>query len=164
MIDGVIIKQLVTHTDERGYFREVIRSTDNFFDKGFGQWSHSLMNTGVCKAWHIHSSQYDFFYCPIGAIKVALCDLRNTDIPALIKEAHSSRPGIDYKFTIEEFILGDQHPAQVIRIPPGVAHGLKVLQGPAHLFYITSKVYDPEDEGRIPYDALGYDWFKQEIK
>jgi len=63
-----------------------------------------------------------------------------------------------------EYLLGEGQPAQVLKIPPGVAHGLKVLQGPAHLMYITSHVYNPDDEGRIPYDSLGYDWFKQEIK
>ncbi|MBU0769509.1 MAG: dTDP-4-dehydrorhamnose 3,5-epimerase family protein, partial [Proteobacteria bacterium] len=49
-----------------------------------------------------------------------------------------------------------------LRIPPGVAHGCKCISGPANLFYITSDVYDPADEGRIPYDdpAIGYDWLK----
>jgi dTDP-4-dehydrorhamnose 3,5-epimerase len=49
MIDGVIFKELVTHTDERGFFREIIRTTDDIFREGFGQWSHSLMHTGVAK-------------------------------------------------------------------------------------------------------------------
>jgi len=43
LIDGVVFKELVTHTDERGFFREIIRVTDGFFGAGFGQWSHSLM-------------------------------------------------------------------------------------------------------------------------
>jgi len=145
-------KQLVSHYDERGFFREIIRATDDIFKDGFGQWSHSMMATGTVKAWHIHRLQTDLFYVPIGMVKVVLCDLSNNFI-----ETHHPE-------TFTEFILGDQHPAQVIRIPPGVAHGIKVLQGPSHLFYITSRVYDPEDEGRIPHDALGYDWFKQEIK
>jgi len=38
-IEGVVLKHLVTHTDERGFFRELIRETDEFFDR-FGQWSH----------------------------------------------------------------------------------------------------------------------------
>jgi dTDP-4-dehydrorhamnose 3,5-epimerase-like enzyme len=32
LIDGVEIKELVTHPDERGFFREMIRVTDSFFD------------------------------------------------------------------------------------------------------------------------------------
>ena len=31
MIEGVVTKDLVTHSDERGYFREIIRVTDDFF-------------------------------------------------------------------------------------------------------------------------------------
>ena len=59
MIDGVMIKELVTHADERGFFREIIRVTDDIFSEGFGQWSQSLVYTGVTKAWHIHRVQTD---------------------------------------------------------------------------------------------------------
>lgn len=44
---GVELKPLATHPDERGFFREVIRVTDEFFEEGFGQWSHSLMYPSV---------------------------------------------------------------------------------------------------------------------
>ena len=48
MIAGVEIKALTTNVDDsRGFFREVIRVTDEFFSEGFGQWSHSLMYAGV---------------------------------------------------------------------------------------------------------------------
>ena len=70
MLEGVEIKQLVTNADERGFFREVIRVSDPFFEQ-FGQWSHSLMHAGTAKAWHIHQLQTDWWYC-IGALKVAL--------------------------------------------------------------------------------------------
>ena len=32
--------------------------------------------------------------------------------------------------------------------------------GVTHLFYVTSSVYNPADEGRIPHDdpEIGYDW------
>jgi dTDP-4-dehydrorhamnose 3,5-epimerase len=56
--------------------------------------------------------------------------------------------------------MGDHQEARVLRIPPGVAHGCRCLSGPANLFYITSRLYDPADEGRIPHDdpTIGYDW------
>ena len=60
MIEGTVFEDLVTHTDERGFFREIIRVTDEFFAEGFGQWSHSLMYPGVIKAWHIHKKQIDW--------------------------------------------------------------------------------------------------------
>ncbi len=146
-IQGVAFKELETHADERGFFRELIRATDPFFAEGFGQWSHSLMHTGVAKAWHLHQRQVDWWYVPLGVLKVALHDLR-PDSPT-------------YRRTME-FLLGESQPPRVVRIPPGVAHGCKCVQGPAHLFYVTSRVYDPSDEGRIPHDdpEIGYDWLR----
>ncbi|HOF05795.1 MAG TPA: dTDP-4-dehydrorhamnose 3,5-epimerase family protein [Syntrophales bacterium] len=145
MIDGVLFKELTTHADERGFFRELIRATDDFFAAGFGQWSHSLMYTGVTKAWHIHRIQTDWWYVAGGLLKAVLYDTR----PA----------SPTYRKTME-FLMGDHQTALVVRIPPGVAHGCKCLQGPCNLFYITSHSYDPADEGRISHDdpEIGYDW------
>lgn len=147
MIDGVEIKNLVTHVDERGYFREVIRSTDDFFREGFAQWNESLMNQGVAKAWHIHQKQVDWWYVPVGVIKAVLYD---------------SRPDSSTFGETNEFVLGQNQVPGVLKIPPGVAHGCKVLSGPALLHYIVSREYDPDDEGRILHndDTLNYDWIK----
>ncbi|MEE2821784.1 MAG: dTDP-4-dehydrorhamnose 3,5-epimerase family protein [Acidobacteriota bacterium] len=147
MIEGVVLKTLVTHTDERGFFREIIRSTDDFFKEGFGQWSHSLMYPGVTKAWHIHEKQTDWWYVMNGTLKVALYDNR----------ANSST----YR-EIMELMMGDLQDTQVLKIPPGVAHGCRCISGPSNLFYITSHTYDPDDEGRIPHDdpEIQYDWLQ----
>lgn len=144
MIEGVDFKELVTHCDERGFFREIIRVTDDFFGR-FGQWSHSTMHQGVIKAWHFHRKQTDWWYVAGGLLKVALHDLR--------EDSPTSGRTVD-------FLLGDHQPPRVVAIPPLVAHGCKCLSGPAHLFYVTSRVYDPADEGRIPHDdpSIGYDW------
>ncbi len=145
MIDGVILKELVTHPDERGFFREIIRVSDDFFGEGFGQWSHSKMFRDVIKAWHIHQQQIDWWYVPMGAIKVVLHDLRPTS-PTF----HET----------QEIFMGEHYGSTVLKIPTGVAHGCKVLSGEAHLFYITSNTYNPQDEGRIAHDdpTIGYDW------
>ena len=76
IIEGVEVKLLSTHPDERGFFREIIRVTDPLFAEGFGQFSHSMMYQGVVKAWHVHPHQIDWWYVPIGGLKVALHDLR----------------------------------------------------------------------------------------
>lgn len=151
MIQGVVIKDLVTHCDERGFFREMIRVTDGFFSEGFGQLSHTMTYVGAAKAWHFHRKQIDWWYVVCGTIKVALHDLRK-DSPT-------------YKVT-QEIFMGDQYPARLLRIPQMVAHGYKVLAGPMHLVYTTSLVYDPGDEGRMPHDdpAIGYDWKAAVIK
>jgi dTDP-4-dehydrorhamnose 3,5-epimerase len=147
MIEGVIAKDLKTHTDERGFFRELIRVTDDFFSQGFGQWSHSLMFDGVIKAWHLHRIQTDWWYVVSGVLRVGLCDMR-AESPT-------------YK-TVMDFLMGDLQPAHVIMIPPGVAHGCKTVQGPVNLFYVTSHVYNPDDEVRLPYDdpEIDFNWLE----
>ncbi len=147
MIDGVVLKNLTTHRDERGFFREIIRVKDDFFEEGFGQWSHSLMYPGVIKAWHIHNRQTDWWYVGTGVLKIVLYDKR--------PESATYRQSL-------EVMLGDGYEPSILKIPPGVAHGCKCLSGPANLFYITSHTYDPEDEGRISHDdpEIGYDWLQ----
>lgn len=148
MIEDVVVKELVTHRDERGFFREVIRATDDFFREGFGQWSHSLLYTDVAKAWHIHTFQIDWWYVPVGVLRVALYDAR--------KDSRTFGETM-------ELVMGDHQTPVLLRVPTGVAHGCKVMQGPVHLFYITSKVYNPADEGRIAFDdpKIGYDWLRR---
>jgi dTDP-4-dehydrorhamnose 3,5-epimerase len=151
-IAGVEVKELVSHADERQSFREVLRVTDPLFAEGFGQLSYACMNPGATKAWHVHQRQVDWWYVAIGALKLVLHDLR-PDSPT-------------YK-TTQEFLLGPEYGHKVVRIPPGVAHGSKVIGGVTHLFYITSHIYDPADEGRLPHDdaSIGYDWLRgPEIK
>lgn len=145
MIDGVLIKKLVRHPDERGYFEEIIRESDDFFAEGFAQLSHSFMMPGVVKAWHVHTTQVDWWFCTTGKIKAALYDTRR---------------GSPTHKELNEFILGDTPDNIVVKIPSGVAHGMKVLEGPCHFVYATSKIYDPKEEGRIAYDdkGIGYDW------
>ena len=75
-IYGVEFKSLVTHPDERGFFRELVRDTDDFFKAGFAQWSHSKMAKHTVKAWHFHHKQTDWWYVPIGVAQVVLYDNR----------------------------------------------------------------------------------------
>ena len=59
--------------------------------------------------------------------------------------------------------LGALRPWQLL-VPPGVGHGYKVIgTQPALLVYVTDRFYDPQDEGRIPYDdpQIQYDWETQ---
>jgi dTDP-4-dehydrorhamnose 3,5-epimerase len=146
VIEGVMIHQLTRHADDRGYFEEIIRVDDPFFTEGFGQWSHSKMFPGVIKAWHIHVTQIDWWYVGGGRLRVAL---------------HDMRPDSPTHGVTQELQLGDDLAPVVLKIPAGVAHGCRVLgEEPAHLFYVTSLTYNPEEEGRISYDdsEIGYDW------
>jgi len=145
MIEGVLIKDLITHTDERGFFRELIRDSDDFFAEGFGQLSLSIVYAGVVKAWHAHKFQTQWTYVISGLLKVALFDNRPTS------KTHQQT---------QEFLAGDYQPSFVYRLPPGVLHGYKCIHGPTQVIYVTSGVYDLSDEIRISHDdpAIGYDW------
>lgn len=145
-IEGIIIQPLIRHADDRGYFQEIICVNDHFFGEGFGQLSHSKMYPGVVKAWHIHKTQVDWWYVPFGRLRVALHDLRE---------------GSPTQGVTQELQLGDDLTPAVLKIPAGVAHGCRVISNtPAHLFYITSHIYDPKEEGRLAYNdpRIGYDW------
>lgn len=145
MIQGIEFKELVTHTDRRGFFREILRKDDSIFENQFGQWGHSLMFEGVTKAWHLHKIQTDWWYVCTGVLRVGLYDTR-PDSPT-------------YKKSMD-FLMGDHQPSRILKVPPGVAHGNQVVQGPVNLFYLVSHVYNPEDELRIPFDdkTIGFDW------
>ncbi len=157
-IVGVEIKELKSHGDERGFFREIIRVNDTFFKeaKNFAQWSHSRMQCNVVKAWHYHHIQTDWWYIASGQVRTVLIDNRpesptyKNQITILMGESH------DYGKDTREVC---------VKIPPGVLHGCKVLSSKADLFYITSEIYNPNEEGRIPYNSelIGYDWGNEAI-
>ena len=142
-IDGVIFKSLRTFPDDRGFFREVVRVTDDFFEpNGFAQWSHSRMTKDVVKAWHFHHQQIDWWYLGVGQIETVLYDNR--------PESPTYRQKLVFRMGESRF--EDTHEV-CVRIPQGVLHGCRVLSDDAHLFYITSCTYNPADEGRLPYNT-----------
>jgi dTDP-4-dehydrorhamnose 3,5-epimerase len=151
MIQGVRFKELVTHADDRGFFRELIRHNDDFFAEGFGQLSHAVVLTGIVKAWHAHAEQTQWNYVVSGLFRVILYDNR--------PDSETFRERI-------ELLAGDYQAVRVYKFPPGVAHGYKCLSGPANIIYVTSGVYDTSDEIRIRHDdeSIGEDWLKEEIR
>lgn len=148
LIDGVEIKKLTTYSDNRGFFREIIRNSDNpFFECGFGQFSHSFMFPGVIKAWHYHKIQTDYFYVANGTVRVGVYDMRETSKT--------------YRMTMD-FLMGDYQDAQCLKVPPGVLHGVKAVVGPANLLYIMSHEYNPKDEYRLAYNdpSIPFNWLE----
>lgn len=145
MIEGVIIKDLITHADERGYFRELIRVNDDIFQAGFGQLSHSLVKPGVIKAWHGHKVQYQWTYVISGVLKVVIVDHRENS------ESYGE---------FINLLLGDVQSVKIYLIPPGVLHGYQCISGPAQVLYITSGTYDLNEEIRLSLDDLDvpYAW------
>ena len=146
-IEGVKVKKLTTHTDDRGNFMEILRSDEGLLSN-FGQASISVTLPGVIKAFHWHKKQDDTFFCISGNAHVVLHDLR--------KESKT------YKKT-QVIYLGDNAEKKLLIIPHGVAHGYRVLGNtPLVMLYIVSELYDPKinDEQRIPFDdnEINFDW------
>ncbi len=145
-IHDIVIKRLVTWSDDRGYFRELLRDDDSLLER-FGQTSVTKSYPGVIKAFHWHRYQDDIWYVADGMVRVVLHDLRE-DSPT-------------YRQT-QVIYAGEDNPV-LIYIPIGVAHGYQVLGNkPALLFYHVTRSYIPQnpDEERIPWDDpnIGFDW------
>jgi dTDP-4-dehydrorhamnose 3,5-epimerase len=151
LIAGVRIQPQSIWPDDRGYFLEVGRmglGLISEFQKETTQISAALSYPGTIKAFHFHRRQTDCWVPVQGMLQVALVDLRKTS------------PTFGTRNTL---YVGALRPWQVL-IPPGVAHGYKVVgPDPAFLVYVTDRFYDPQDEGRIPYNdpQIQYDWETQ---
>ncbi len=151
LISGVRIEPFAVFPDDRGYFLEVQR-----LGRGLGadfpaestQISAALNYPGTVKAFHYHAHQTDLWTPVRGTLQVALADLRRDS------------PTFGLRNTI---YVGALRPWRV-RIPPGVAHGYKVVgTEEALLIYLTNRFYNPRDEGRIRFDdpGINYDWETQ---
>jgi dTDP-4-dehydrorhamnose 3,5-epimerase len=151
LIAGVRCYPYPVWPDDRGYFLEVARVGQGLteaFPKDSTQISAALSYPGTIKAFHFHRRQTDCWIPLEGMLQVALVDLR------------PQSPSFGARNT---FYLGALRRWQLL-IPPGVAHGYKIIgTTPALLVYITDRFYDPQDEGRIPYDdpMIQYDWETQ---
>ena len=148
LIDGVRIIPFPLWPDDRGYFLEVGRIGQGpvaHFDPHTTQISAALSYAGIIKAFHFHREQTDCWVPVQGLLQVALVDLRKNS------------PTFGLRNTL---YTGALRPWQLL-VPPGVAHGYKVI-GPdsALLVYLTDRFYNPQDEGRIPYNdpQIAYDW------
>ncbi len=150
MIDGVKIKKLVVHPDERGRLMEMMRSDDGEFIQ-FGQVYMTTAYQGAVKAWHYHKKQVDSFVCVKGMIKLALYD---------------SRKGSKTKGELNEFFIGE-HNQILVQIPNGVYHGFKGISDNESIIINTpTEVYDAEkpDEFRLPADTkeIPYNWERKD--
>lgn len=150
LIEGVRLKKLAVHTDERGRLMEMLRTDDEIFPK-FGQVYMTTAYPGVVKAWHYHRLQTDHFVCVRGMMKVVLYDARD-DSPT--------------KGLINEFFIGDWNPV-LVQIPALVYHGFKCVS--EHEAIVVNTVTEPynyaePDEYRVdPHSGeIPYDWSRKD--
>jgi dTDP-4-dehydrorhamnose 3,5-epimerase len=147
MIKGVKIRKIITHSHDRGNFREILRDDDKLLKK-FGQASITVTYPGVIKAFHWHKKQDDLWYAVSGNARVVLYDLR--------------KKSKTYKETMQ-ICVGDNAEAMLIVIPKGVAHGYQVLgKKPFTLIYFTTESFkrNKPDEQRIAFDdkQINFNW------
>jgi dTDP-4-dehydrorhamnose 3,5-epimerase len=148
MIEGVKVKELRFHLDERGRLLEILRCDEEIF-KAFGQVYITTVNPGIIKGWHMHKKQTDNLCCVKGNIKLVLYDSRSD----------SSTRG-----EIQEFFMGDFNPI-LVQIPPQVYHAIKCIGNEdAIILNVPDLPYnhrDPDEYRLDPFtDQIPYDWNK----
>ncbi|MFA6078181.1 MAG: dTDP-4-dehydrorhamnose 3,5-epimerase family protein [Candidatus Omnitrophota bacterium] len=142
MIEGVLIEELKTFSDDRGKVMRMIRADDPFF-KRFGEVYFSTVNPGVIKGWKKHSKMTQHFAVPVGSVKVVLFDDRSSSAS---------------KGEVQEVIIGDGNYC-LLRIPPQIWYSFKASgKSPAMIANCTDIVHDPKetvttaiDDNKIPY-------------
>lgn len=150
-IDGVVLRDLRVNRDPRGTLTELLRADwdGGIFGEAmpFAQVYTSTTTPGVARdidKWHVHQHQTDRFYCVRGRIAVAIADPR----------AGSPTEG---GLMLVELAAAEDAPAPLlVTIPPRTLHGFVVTsEEPATLLNFPNRIYDPDDEGRLPFAEAG---------
>jgi dTDP-4-dehydrorhamnose 3,5-epimerase len=146
MIDGVHIKTITRHNDERGYFAELTKKGEAGSHE-VAQTSYAITKPGVIKAFHYHD------YWESWAV------LRGRALLVM----HDIREGSPTHGETQTVIADEEHPI-LLSIPPGVAHGYSVLGNEdVGMLYHAEEVYDGSRKDQIrtiPFDSkdIGFDW------
>lgn len=126
MIKGVIIKPLNRHSDERGFFTEVMRKDwkEILKDDNIVQANFSITYPNIIRAWHRHlRGQTDYFTVLKGAIKICIFDEETKELSEIISTGQD---------------------LQQVRVPGRHWHGFKCVGNkPAMMLYFTTQLYDP---------------------
>jgi len=141
-IKGVIIKDLDTHTDARGWLVEVFRADLQDDTRIMPVMAYvSCTKRGVVRGAHEHIFQTDAF-CFLGHFLVQLWDNR----------ADSPTKGVTMRFRVAD------NPKLVI-IPPGVVHAYKALKPNQLVLNLPDQLYrgwgGKDDVDEIRYEGTG---------
>lgn len=139
---GVSLRSLETHHDERGSLTELFRTS---WEIGVAvvQWNYVVSEGAVLRGVHVHIKHGDYLILLSGHATIGLRDLRHDSttegLTALI-EMHGND-------------------LQALTIPPGVAHGFYFHEPSTHI-YAVSEFWDSQDELGCHWadPALEIDW------
>ena len=148
-IEGVVIVDVKSYGDERGYFMETYKQPDfvaGGIDVDFVQDNQSSSTKGVLRGLHfqIQHPQSKLVRVISGEVFDVAVDLRK---------------GSPTYGKWEGVILSAENHRQFF-IPRGFAHGFLVLSDSAEFCYKCDDVYHPNDEGGLMWNdpALAIDW------
>lgn len=148
-IDGVEIVQLRRFNDDGGSMTELGRLNGGEHAQLAGfqarQVNYSVMEPGVIKAYHMHHRQTDVWFVP--------------PHDKMLLVLHDARKGSKSEGVTMRRVLGDGN-SHLVRIPPGVAHGVRnIAREAGRIIYFVDVQFSPDpnecDEGRLPWDYLG---------
>ena len=150
-IHEVGVRSLTVNRDHRGILVETLRADWlDIFDKDgrpFAQTYYSITAPNVARdedEWHVHQHQEDRFAVLSGDMVLGLHDPR----------LNSPTRGRINLFRMGQS-LGDGGQISVL-IPKLVHHGFVVGPDyPAVLTNFPTRIYDPQDEGRVPFEQVG---------
>ena len=132
----LFIVQNITHKDQRGHFRELIR--ENKINKKFPFLVMSYSKKNVIRGLHLQrkKSQGKFISVIKGKIFDVALDLRK----------NSKTFGLYYKC-----ILSDKN-LKSLYVPPGFAHGFQALEEENYIIYSCTKYRDTLSETSIKFN------------
>jgi dTDP-4-dehydrorhamnose 3,5-epimerase len=157
LIEGVILHPLRINKDETGGilvetlradWRDVVSE-----ERPFAMQYYSVTESMVARdenVWHYHpTGQEDRFLVIHGAIVVAVADKRN---------------GSPTNSLLNLFYMHPLDNPYLLLIPKQTLHGfLVVSKEPATLLNFPTRLYNPEEEGRIPHQEAGVKLLSGEI-
>jgi dTDP-4-dehydrorhamnose 3,5-epimerase len=155
-LDGIVALARTIHEDPRGFLVETLRADDSAVDGARFRMSYSsLTMPGQFRdvdRWHVHKVQTDRFVVVLGEMTLALYDNRTGSPSRGVLEvvrmtgAPLRRPAGD---------TPEQTDTHLVPIPPGVLHCIGNLSSdPFLLQNYPTELYNPKDEGRIPFADL----------
>jgi dTDP-4-dehydrorhamnose 3,5-epimerase-like enzyme len=141
-IEGLAVKELTVHTDDRGYLYEIAHAYDL---PKFGQ-VYAVGNSArdAIRAFHKHDILWDLFCVVKGSAKFVFVD---------------DRKGSATKGYMQIMVTSDRS-LKLIIVPPGVYHGWMSLEDDTLMISTASELYNREkpDEYRIDSFTYGDVW------